>query len=253
MSPFATASTSVGTNLISSPQARLAHGAGYTLYMCQKAMYRKALGASDEHVRDLTKMWAAGMRARLGLEVRGHGFDAIDWSKPYVLMANHQSYLDVLALFSALPKAFGVVAKKQLFAVPFFSGVMRAIGCVSVDRSKHVQAMAAMRAGAEAVRAGATIAIFPEGTRSSGDRVQPLKKGPFVLAQLAQVPLIPIGIRGTHALMPLGNTGIRSGTIDIHAGAPIAPPAEGDFEARQAVAASVRQAIAHLADVPMVD
>jgi 1-acyl-sn-glycerol-3-phosphate acyltransferase len=245
--------TTPPATLFSSPSVRLAHGAGYTLYMCQKAMYRKARGASDEHVRDLTKMWAAGMRARLGVEVRDHGFDAIDWSKSYVLMANHQSYLDVLALFSALPKAFGVVAKKQLFHVPFFSGVMKAIGCISVDRSKHVQAMTAMRTGAEAVRAGATIAIFPEGTRSPGDRVGPLKKGPFVLAQLAQVPLIPIGIRGTHALMPLGNTGIRSGTIDIHAGAPIAPPAAGDAEARQVVAASVRQAIAHLANVPMVD
>src|SRR4051812_33608024 len=126
--------------ILDAPPMKLAVGAGYTMFMCQRAMLEKALGRDDDRIRVLAKEWAAGMRSRLDIEVRATGFDKIDWSRPYVVMANHQSYLDVLALFSALPKTFGVVAKAELFKIPFFSGVMRALGCVSVDRSKRVDA-----------------------------------------------------------------------------------------------------------------
>jgi 1-acyl-sn-glycerol-3-phosphate acyltransferase len=231
---------------------KLAVGAGYTMFMCQRAMLEKALGRDDDRVRVLAKEWARGMRSRLRIDVQAEGFDAVDWSRPYVVMANHQSYLDVLALFSALPKTFGVVAKAELFRIPFFAGVMNALGCVSVDRSKRVDAIATMREAADRVRAGTTIAVFPEGTRSRGDRIQPLKRGPFHLARLAGVPALPVGIRGTHALMPRENTGIRSGTIHIACGAPIAPPASSGAKMSRFVG-DVRDALGRLAGVPLMD
>jgi 1-acyl-sn-glycerol-3-phosphate acyltransferase len=239
-------------SVLEAPPLKLAVGGGYTMFMCQRAMLEKALGRDDERVRVLAKEWAAGMRDRLGIEVRAEGFDAIDWSRPYVVMANHQSYLDVLALFSALPKTFGVVAKAGLFKIPFFAGVMRALGCVSVDRSQRVEAIASMKNAADRVRAGSTIAVFPEGTRSRGDRIQPLKRGPFHLARLAGVPALPVGIRGTHALMPRENTGIRSGTIHIRCGAPIAPPLKSG-QAQNAFVIKVREAMGELAGVPLMD
>ncbi len=234
------------------PPLALAWAAAYTLRMCQLAMWRTARGASDDLVRDMTKEWAAGMRERMEIEVRAHGFDALDWSRPVVVMANHQSYLDVLALYSALPRCFGIVAKKGLFSVPFFGGVMRALGCVSVDRNNHEEALNRMRASAEIVRGGTTIAVFPEGTRSPGDRIAPLKKGSFYLVQAAQVPTLPVGIRGTAALMPRSNTGIRPGVIEVFAGAPIPPPPPGDAEARKALMARVRSELSRLAALPEI-
>src|SRR5207248_1703219 len=112
-----------------------------------------------------------GMQSRLGIEIHATGFDSVDWSQPYVVMANHQSYLDVLALFTALPKTFGVVAKKELFYIPFFAGVMRALGCVSVDRSKRVDAIVARGSGRVAQ------AEFVDAVRTE-------------LGRLAEVPLI---------------------------------------------------------------
>ena len=108
--------------IFDAPPVRLATAAAYTLYMCQRAMFDKAIGKSDEHVRDLAKEWALGLGGRMQIEIRATGFDAVDWSKPYVVMANHQSYLDVLALFSALPKTVGVVAKNMAF--PLAGGVV---------------------------------------------------------------------------------------------------------------------------------
>jgi 1-acyl-sn-glycerol-3-phosphate acyltransferase len=239
--------------ILDAPPVRLATAAAYTLYMCQRAMFDKALGKSDEHVQKLAKEWAIGLGDRMQIEIRTTGFDSVDWSKPYVVMANHQSYLDVLALFTALPRTVGVVAKKELYRVPFFAGVMRALGCVSVDRVKKVESLTAMRDAAEKVRGGATIAVFPEGTRSTGDRIQRLKKGPFYLAQLAQVEVLPIGIRGSHALMPRKNTGIHSGVIEVFCGAPISPPAHNDSAGRTALIGRVRSDLGKLASVPLLD
>src|SRR6187401_742991 len=102
-------------------------GSSYTLWMSAKAMARSAAGASDEVVADMTKQWAVGMCDHLAIEVHAHGVADVDWTQSYVLMANHQSYLDILALYRALPVPFGMVAKRELFYVPFFSGVMKAL------------------------------------------------------------------------------------------------------------------------------
>src|SRR5262245_33411315 len=104
------------------PQLRLTRAATYTLSMCAKAMAAKARGAPDERVRELTKEWAGGLSERAEIEVRAFGVEGIDWSGPFVLMANHQSYLDVLSLYSASPRIFGFVAKKSLFSIPLFGG-----------------------------------------------------------------------------------------------------------------------------------
>jgi 1-acyl-sn-glycerol-3-phosphate acyltransferase len=232
------------------PSIALAWAAAYTIGMSAKAVARKALGGGDEIVRTMTKEWADGMCDRMEIEVRVHGVDAIDWSAPCVVMANHQSYLDVLALYRALPRIFGFVAKKQLFSVPFFGGVMRAVGCVPVDRRKQVEAMSSMSEAARMVAAGSTIAVFPEGTRSDGDRIAPLKKGPFYLAQLAAVPTVPVGIRGTAALMPRRNTGIRGGVIEVYAGSPLPPVPMDDKPAREALIRRVRADLSELAAVP---
>lgn len=215
-------------------------------------MVEKALGCSDDRVRELTKLWAAGLCKRAELDVEVFGGDDLDWSEPVIVMANHQSYLDVLALYRALPRPFGIIAKKVLFKVPAFGGVMRALGCVPVDRANRSDAVESLREAVRQIQAGSTIAVFPEGTRSDGRRIAKLKKGPFYLAQEAGVPLVPVGIRGTAKLMPRANTALYSGHIEVHMGRPIDPPGPGD-EPRARCIAQMRRAIAELADLPERD
>jgi 1-acyl-sn-glycerol-3-phosphate acyltransferase len=235
------------------PPVALAWAFAYTIDMSRRAMVAKALGGGDDRVREMTKAWAVGLGERMGIEVRGRGLDRIDWCAPSVLMANHQSYLDVMALYRVLPQCFGFVAKQGLYVLPFFAGVMRALGCVPIDRKSRADALASMRRAAQIVAGGSTIALFPEGTRSRGDRILPMKKGPFHLVQLAQVPSVPIGIRGAAELMPRSNTGIRPGVIEVHVGEALPPPPPGDAEARLALMHQVRQQLALLAEQPMVD
>jgi len=232
------------------PAARLAWGAGYTLRMCQKAMLGQALGDAPERVREYIKEWAAGLASRMAIEIRVSGLDRVDWSRPAVIMANHQSYLDVLALFTAIPRPVGVLAKKELFAVPLFGGVMRSIGCVPVDRSNRGEAMEMVRAAADQVRAGQSIAVFPEGTRGPGDRVAPMKKGPFYLTQMAGVDIVPVGIRGSGKLMPRSNTAIYPGAIEVEVGEALQFPPGGGPAARRQAMNLVRDALCHLTGLP---
>ncbi len=96
------------------PSLALAWATAYTFRMSQRAMVAKALGSDDDRVRELTREWALGLETRMHIEVRGHGVDQVDWSAPCVVMANRQSYLDVMALYRVLPRCFGFIAKQGL-------------------------------------------------------------------------------------------------------------------------------------------
>lgn len=225
----------------------------YTIGMSAMAMGKFAIGGDAEVVATMTKQWASGMCRRLDIDVRTHGADRVDWTSPHVIMANHQSYLDILALYTALPRCFGMVAKRELFYVPFFRGVMSALGCVQVDRKRGAASHKALQGAAEKVRGGSTIVIFPEGTRSMGDRILPMKKGPFHLAQAAKVPIVPIGIRGSAALMSREGFGIQSGGIEVFVGEPLPAASGSRGDERAAIAARVRRALSELTGLPVAE
>jgi 1-acyl-sn-glycerol-3-phosphate acyltransferase len=233
------------------PLLGTARGGSYTIGMSAMAMGRVALGSPQEVVASMTQQWAVGMCERLDIEVRRHGASLDVFQGPCLVMANHQSYLDILALYRVLPRPFGMVAKRELFFVPFFRGVMQSLGCVEIDRRNGVSAHRALQNAAANVRNGAPIVVFPEGTRSDGDRILPLKKGPFHLAQAAGVPIIPVGIRGSSKLMSRTGWGIQSGSIDVHIGTPIQVAGNPGATGRALIQRRVREALSELAGVPM--
>jgi 1-acyl-sn-glycerol-3-phosphate acyltransferase len=128
--------------------------------------------------------------------------DNIDWKAPHIFAMNHQSMVDIPCAFYALPSNIRFVAKEQLKFVPFIGWFIWFTGMVFVDRSKRAKAVASLEKAGARIRAGATIIAYPEGTRSSDGRILPFKKGPFVLALMAGVPIIPVAIDGTHRVSP---------------------------------------------------
>ena len=157
----------------------------------------------------------------MGLEVKAHGAHHLDPTKPCVIMANHQSHMDILALFEGLPVQPGFLAKAELRRFPVFGQAMARGGHVFIDRGRHQRAVGAIKKAAQQVRAGRTIVIFPEGTRSDGKRIKPFKKGGFHLAKVARVPIVPVGIRGTAEILSKHAREIRPGQAEIHIGEPI--------------------------------
>ncbi|HTO96366.1 MAG TPA: lysophospholipid acyltransferase family protein [Myxococcales bacterium] len=121
----------------------------------------------------------------------------------FLYFSNHHSMLDILALFVALKDTpFVFAAKRELFKVPFIGWHLRLAGYVEVDRDHRERAISSLARAARQIRErGTVVTLYPEGTRSVDGTILPFKKGPFMLALEAQVPIVPVAVDGAqHAL-----------------------------------------------------
>lgn len=166
--------------------------------------------------------WARCITLTCGTRVRVTGAQDVPRGRACVFLSNHQSHFDILALVLALPGQYRVLAKRELFFIPVFGWAIWLAGCVPVDRSRRESAIRSIDRAAEKVRAGRSILIFGEGTRSEDGSLRPLKKGAFFLAVKGGAPIVPVTISGSRAVLPKGGRDIRPGVIDVV----ISPPVE---------------------------
>src|SRR5512138_2287428 len=147
---------------------------------------------------------------------------------PLIFASNHESALDIWVVFKVLPRSFRFVAKAELFRLPVFGAYMRLGEHIPVDRGNHASAVQSLRRAGEAVRAGTSLVVFPEGTRSKDGRILPFKKGPFVVAMEAGVPVVPVAISGSGRVTPKNAVAVVPGTIRVAVGEPVDPRAFPD-------------------------
>lgn len=159
---------------------------------------------------------------------------------PLIFASNHESALDIWVLLALLPRAVRFLAKAELFRLPIFGAYMRLGGHVPVDRTNHGRAVESLRQAAALVRGGTSLIVFPEGTRSTDGRVHPFKKGPFVLAAEAGVPVVPVAISGAGRVTPSKVIAIHPGTIRVAVGEPVDPAA---FPDKTALLVEVRRRV----------
>jgi 1-acyl-sn-glycerol-3-phosphate acyltransferase len=182
------------------------------------------------------------MAVRLaGARLEIHGRDWIPRDRPVVFMANHQSNCDPPALLAILPPVL-VMVKKEFFRIPILGRGMLARGFIPVNRRNRGQALEAVEKGVQALKAGKSFLVYPEGTRSPDGRLQSFKKGVFVMAIKAGAPIVPISVSGSNKIMPKGKFVMRPGGVRITFHEPILT--EGStIEDRQVIIERVRQAI----------
>ena len=188
------------------------------------------------------RWWSAAVLWAVGVKVRVHGLENADCNEPRIFASNHVSWFDVPALATILPR-YKFVAKAELFKVPIFGGGMRAAGMIEIQRDNRKAAFGAYDVAAERIRAGNSVVVFPEGTRGHAYPLRPFKKGPFVLAIAAGVPIVPIIIHGTIEIMPKGSLWAHPGTIDVHLLEPVSTNTV-DYDHREALMQTVRTRMA---------
>jgi 1-acyl-sn-glycerol-3-phosphate acyltransferase len=171
----------------------------------------------------LSRLWVRINLLLTGVRIHVRRQAALDRGAAYVFMSNHQSHFDVLAVVAALPEfQLRWVAKKELTTVPVFGWALRHSDHIIIDRSNHAQAMKTLRAAAEKMQQGLSVIIFPEGTRGPGDgTLLPFKKGGFVLAQEAGIPIVPIVVQGSAEVLSRHGWQIHGGDVDVLVGEPI--------------------------------
>ncbi len=121
---------------------------------------------------------------------------------PCVVVANHASYLDGVVLYAALPPVFGFVIKREMSKVPVANLLLRRIGSHYVDRGSGNKSARDTRKLLKRANAGGALAVFPEGTFHDEPGLAEFRSGAFVIAAKAQLPIVPIGIRGTRRALP---------------------------------------------------
>jgi 1-acyl-sn-glycerol-3-phosphate acyltransferase len=118
-----------------------------------------------------------------------------------LFVANHTSTADAPAIVGSIPRQIAILAKQSLFRIPIVGQAFRLARFVPVDRSNREASVASVEKAIQRLREGTSFLIYPEGTRSEDGRLQPFKKGAFIMAIKARVPIVPVACAGAHKVM----------------------------------------------------
>jgi 1-acyl-sn-glycerol-3-phosphate acyltransferase len=184
------------------------------------------------------RTWSKIILPIAGIKVTVHGRENAGAGDPRVFISNHLSLFDVPCLSSVLPRN-RFVAKAELFKIPIFGAAIRAAGMVEIQRDNKRAAFDAYKIAGEKIRSGMSIVVFPEGTRGTEYPLSQFKKGPFILAIAAGVPIVPVITHGTREIVRKHEVIVRPGNVDIHFLEPV-PTAGLKYEDRDQLTELVR-------------
>ncbi len=164
---------------------------------------------------NLSKIWAQTILLITRTKVRVTGQEHIARGQSYIVMSNHQSHFDILALVTGLGIQYRWIIKQELRRIPLFGYALHASRNIFIDRSDHQRAIRSINQGMDRLPAGVSVLFFPEGTRSADGRIQKFKKGGFVLALERQLPILPVTVNGSRDILPKKSLIFKSGTIEV--------------------------------------
>lgn len=165
--------------------------------------------------RVIAKAWARLNFISAGATIEVRGLEHIQPRQTYVVVANHYSQFDILALYGWLPLDLKWVMKKELRRVPFIGFSCAAMGHVFIDRANKQAAKASLQALKSSLPADVSVLFFPEGTRGNGQALLPFKRGAFTTAKVLNKAILPISIKGTEKVLPNGTVALKSGHVEI--------------------------------------
>jgi 1-acyl-sn-glycerol-3-phosphate acyltransferase len=167
------------------------------------------------------------------IKVHVVGRDLIPANGNFIIVVNHASFFDVPATMSVFPRA-RIMFKQGMSWIPLWGWALRLGHHIAVDRGRGTKAMKSLERAVNAIKAGGSVVLFAEGTRSRDGHLQPFKRGAFQLAARTGVPILPVVLNGTFAIQPKGTFDIRPGTIEMIIGEPV--PTEGVSTREQEIA-----------------
>jgi 1-acyl-sn-glycerol-3-phosphate acyltransferase len=191
----------------------------YTIGFGTVSLLSTLIDRSGNFAHRCARGWAAMILRTSGVRVRVTGLEQLEPGRSYVFAANHQSIYDIPIVFASVPAQLRIVAKASLGRIPFMGWHLHRAGHLLVDRRNPggdiVQKMARL------VRQGNSLIVFPEGTRSVDGAVGRFKKGSFLVAIDAGLPVVPVSIAGSNHVMKKGRLMVCPGEIALTVHEPI--------------------------------
>lgn len=159
-----------------------------------------------------------------GCKVEVRGKENIPTDTPVLYVGNHRSYFDILVYHETIDTPVGFIAKKEMEKIPLLPLYMIDIGCLFLDRNDIKQGLATINTGAEYLKLGHSMILFPEGHRNQKDELLPFKEGGYKMAEKAKVPVVPVAISGSDLLLESApKKHIRGHKVIIEFGKPFTP------------------------------
>ncbi len=163
----------------------------------------------------------------IGVPLRLEGGENLASAGPRIIASNHASYLDGIVLTAVLPPEHAFVAKRELESSFIARVLLRRLGTLFVERFDVSQGAAETRKALDAVKAGESLLIFPEGTFRRYPGLLPFRMGAFAVAVDAGVPVVPVMIQGTRAILRGDERFVRRGSVTVIAAPPVRPEGTG--------------------------
>ena len=193
--------------------------------------------------------WARTLLLLAGARVTVRGTEHLQPGRTYIFAANHQSYFDIPVAFAFLPANFRIMAKATLFHIPFLGWHLRRSGHMPIARDNPRRAARSLLEAATHVREGTSVFVFPEGGRSPNGHFKEFKAGTFLLAIKAGVPVIPVTLNGTRAVLKMNSFHVHPGRVEMILHAPVSTDGMHSRSA-DALCTRVRDIIAADFDLP---
>lgn len=191
-----------------------------------RVKYLEKKGETEKKVElahKATQFWAGSLLKLAGVKVNVHGEENLPKDTNVLFIGNHQGNFDIPIYIKHINMPKGFVSKIEVEKIPGIAAWMKAIDCVFMDRSNMRKSGEAIVKGIQLLKKGSSLVIFPEGTRSKGDKMNEFKAGSFKLATKSKKPIVPITMNGSYRIMETGGPSwiIKPSTVDLYIHPPI--------------------------------
>jgi 1-acyl-sn-glycerol-3-phosphate acyltransferase len=186
-----------------------------TLLVFLPVVITARLDPSQKKTQFFVRIWYGIILWAARVKTASVGLEKIRKDCSYVIVSNHQSHFDILALVSQLPMIVRFIAKKELRKIPLFGYAVSLTHCIFVDRSDSAKAVRTLQEGIRKLPSGISMLFFAEGTRSRDGKIGPFKKGGFRTAEITGWPILPVVVHGSRKVLPPGTLLVTPGTIEV--------------------------------------
>lgn len=191
------------------------------------------------------RSWSRMLLRLSSVHVKVEGAERIQAGSRYVYAANHSSLFDIPILLAHIPDNVRIMYKAELGKVPVWGWALRMSPFIAVDRNRSRQASGVLENVVESMKSGASVMIFPEGTRSSDGTLGPFRRGAVSIAVRSNTPILPVTICGSEKILPARSKRINGGNVKIVVEAPIQVSAVDGPEGEKELVSKLRAVIEH--------
>lgn len=180
----------------------------------------------DELATQLVRRWGLGLLGVFGIKVEAQGEENLPGKGGAIIVFDHQSHFDIPVIVSITRKTIRFGAKIELFKIPMFGAAMRSVGTLPIARESRSEVFKIYKEAEKQFAKDFIFVLAPEGTRQKEPEIGRFKKGPFLFAMNAGVPIVPVVLRGAHAVLPKASLGVNLGKLSRTVHVRVLPPVD---------------------------